>query len=133
MPTINDDGTVTERPRWAELNSTDLRARLLTTYAALRATFGPPYQVLDSGPDLSHGWYIKTPAGWVNLYDYDRDELPAGYRYDEHADEVRSYSVGGWREDHPHASAWAVHALMSAGHAVEIELLRGPNPDGTWG
>lgn len=122
MPIINPDGTVNRKPVYAAMHGTYLQQGIVTTYAALVATFGPPDDVdPETGPMVYNGWTIRTPAGIVNLYDWSSAAEEGTYRHDEHPDDVRRYSIGGWRGEAPQTVHAVINAIRQAGHEVREE------------
>ncbi|GGL48081.1 hypothetical protein [Planomonospora parontospora] len=78
MPTLTFDGVFDPQPRRLDIAALDLQGFLDASYADLRAAFGPPS--IDAVPDGAGAmWHIITPAGPVELFDYDNPDSPQEY------------------------------------------------------
>ncbi|MBG0825857.1 hypothetical protein HS048_34810 [Planomonospora sp. ID91781] len=78
MPTLTFDGVFDPQPRRLDITALDLQGFLDASYADLRAAFGPPS--IDAVPDGAGAmWHIITPAGPVELFDYDNPGSPQEY------------------------------------------------------
>ncbi|MGW0443758.1 hypothetical protein ACWDWV_00055 [Streptosporangium sandarakinum] len=75
MPTLTFDGGFTAEPRRLDITALDLQGFLDASYADLVDAFGPPS--IDAVPDGAGAvWHIITPAGPVELFDYDNPSSP---------------------------------------------------------
>ncbi|MEU9835620.1 hypothetical protein AB0D67_29140 [Streptosporangium sp. NPDC048047] len=75
MPTLAFDGSLTAEPRRLDITALDLQGFLDASYAYLVAAFGPPS--IDAVPGGTGAvWHIITPAGPVELFDYDNPRSP---------------------------------------------------------
>ncbi|WP_433358622.1 hypothetical protein [Streptosporangium sp. CA-115845] len=78
MPTLTFDGVIDPQPRRLDITTLDLQGFLDVSYADLLAAFGPPS--IDAVPGGAGAvWHIVTPAGPVELFDYDNPGCPQEY------------------------------------------------------